>query len=62
MQNPAGVDPGLQASAVIHAINGDFVLSVDALKSAVARLKTGDPVALLNERGGQLLYVTFENE
>jgi serine protease Do len=62
MQNPAGVDPGLQTSDVIHAINGDFVLSVDALKSAVARLKTGDPVALLIERGGQLLYVTFENE
>ena len=58
--NHSGVDTGLQVSDVIYAVNGDFVISVDALKSAIGRLRPGDPVALLIERSGQLQYVAFE--
>ncbi len=51
---------GLEAGDVIHDVNGNFVISVDALRTAVAQLKPGDPVALLIERGGKLQYVAFE--
>lgn len=60
LQSSSGIDTGLQASDVIHMINGDFVLGVDPLKSALARLRPGDPVALLVERRGQLTYVAFD--
>jgi S1-C subfamily serine protease len=56
------IDTGLQAGDVIHEINGNFVISVEALRSAVEHLKPGDPVALLIERGGKLQYVAFEME
>jgi serine protease Do len=58
--NPSGVDTGLQVSDVIYAVNGDFVVNVDDLKSAIGRFSSGDPVALLIERSGQLQYVAFE--
>jgi len=60
--DPRAIDTGLQAGDVIHEINRNFVLTVDALRSEVARLKRGDPVALLIERGRKLLYVAFEME
>jgi len=47
---------------VIHELNGNPVLSVEALRSAVAQIKPGDSVALLIERGGKLSYVSFEME
>jgi S1-C subfamily serine protease len=50
----------LQAGDVIHALNGDFIYTVEALKSALGALKAGDPVAILIERHGQLQYVAFE--
>ena len=53
-------DTGLEAGDVIHNVNGNFVISVDALRTAVAQLKPGDPVALLIERSGKLQYVAFE--
>ena len=62
VKDPRAIDTGLQAGDVIHELNGSFVLSVDALRSAVAQLRPGDPVALLIERGGKLLYVAFEME
>ena len=59
-QNPGGLDTGLQVSDVIYTVNGDFVVTVDELKAALARLKPGDPVALLIERSGQLQYLAFD--
>jgi serine protease Do len=59
-QNPTGIDTGLQVSDVIYTVNGDFVVNVDELKSAIARFKPGDPVALLIERSSQLQYVAFQ--
>ena len=62
LEDRSQIDTGLRAGDVIHEVNGNFVLSVDALRSAVAQLKQGDPVALLIERGGKLLYVAFAME
>jgi serine protease Do len=62
VEDPRQIDTGLQVGDVIHEINGDFVLSVEALQTAVAKFKPGDAVALLIERGGKLLYVAFEME
>jgi serine protease Do len=60
MQTATAVDAALQAGDVVHAVNNDFVFTVDKLKQSVASLKPGEPVALLIERAGQLLYVSFE--
>ncbi len=62
VEDPRRIDTGLEAGDVIHEMNGTSVLSVDALRSAVAGLKPGDSVALLIERGGKLQYVSFEME
>ena len=51
---------GLQPGDVVHSVNNDFVYNVDGLRAAMSKFKTGDPVALLIERGEQLLYVAFE--
>jgi serine protease Do len=58
----SGIETGLQPSDVIHAVNGDFVKSVDELRSALGQFKPGDPVALLIEREGQLQYLAFNLE
>jgi serine protease Do len=60
IQNGTALNSTLQAGDVIHALNGDFVYTVEALKTALANLKAGDPVALLIERSGQLQYLAFE--
>jgi serine protease Do len=59
-ENLRGVDSGLQAGDVIHEINGQTVAGVDALQSAMAKLKSGDPVALQVERSSGLIYLAFE--
>ena len=59
---PSGTETRLQPSDVIHAINGDFVKSVAELRSALERIKPGDPVALLIERAGQIQYLAFNLE
>ena len=56
---PTGTETRLQPSDVIHAVNGDFVKSVAELRSALERIKPGDPVALLIERAGQIQYLAF---
>jgi serine protease Do len=55
-------DIGLQAGDVIHQLNTASIDSVDTLRTAVAALKTGDPVVLQVERDGGLMYVSFEME
>jgi serine protease Do len=58
----AATNPGLLAGDVIYEINGKPVATVEALQSALASKKLGDAVALLIERDGRLVFVTFEVE
>jgi serine protease Do len=55
-------DTGLQAGDIIHQLNTMSIESVDALRSAVAKLKPGDPVVLQVEREDGLTYLSFEME
>jgi len=55
-------DTGLQAGDVIHRLNTTSIDSVAALRTAVAQLKTGDPVVLQVERDNGLMYISFELE
>jgi serine protease Do len=55
-------DTGLQAGDIIHQLNTTSIDSVDALRTAVSALKTGDPVVLQVERESSLTYVSFEME
>jgi serine protease Do len=55
-------DTGLQAGDVIHQLNATRIDSVDTLRTALAALKTGDPVAFQVERDGGLMYLSFELE
>lgn len=59
---PRGIATGLQTGDVIHEFNGSVTPTVEALRSAIAKSKRGDPVALFVEREGKLLYVAFEME
>lgn len=49
----------LQTGDVIHALNGTPITSVAGLRDALAKLMPGYAVALLVERYGQLIYVSF---
>lgn len=60
MENPSGINTGLQAGDAIYEINGNPISSIDALQSAVRQLKPGDPVALFIERTGKLQYAAFQ--
>ena len=52
-------DGELRAGDVIHVVNRQPVAGMADLRAALAALKTGEPVVLHVERGGELLYVTF---
>jgi serine protease Do len=62
VESTDGTDAQLEAGDVIHEINGNAVLDVEGLRSAVRQLKPGDPVALQIEREGKLLYRAFQME
>ncbi len=53
-----GLNPGLVAGDVIYSLNNQHVASLDDLRNALKDKKPGDPIALLVERLGQLIYVT----
>jgi serine protease Do len=55
-------DTGLQTGDIIHALNTTPITSMDALRTAVLALKTGDPVAIQVERSDGLTYLSFELE
>ena len=55
-------DTGLQAGDVIHQLNSIPIDSIATLRSAIASLKSGDPVVLQVERADGLSYVSFEME
>ena len=54
----AGMNPGLATGDVIYSLNNQPVTSLDELRNALNKRKSGDPIALLVERSGQLIYVT----
>ncbi len=54
----AGMNPGLATGDVIYSLNNQPVTSLDELRNALNKRKSGDPIALLVERLGQLIYVT----
>lgn len=74
LRNPTGVivvgraielitpDTGLQAGDVIHQLNTKPIDSTQALRSAIDKLKPGDPVVLQIEREGDLMFLSFEME
>jgi serine protease Do len=47
---------------VIYEVNGTPVSSVGALRAALDKLKESDPLALLVERDGRLMYITMQIE
>ncbi len=55
-------ETGLQTGDVIHSLNTNPITSMDALRSAVQSLKTGDAVVLQVERSDGLTYLSFEME
>jgi serine protease Do len=56
----AGIDPGLRGGDVIYSINGQTVNKLEELRQVLDSKKTGDAIALLVEREGQLSYLAFE--
>jgi serine protease Do len=54
----AGLNPGLLPGDVIYELNNRRIASLDELRDALKDKKSGDPIALLVERFGQLIYVT----
>lgn len=58
----AAVESGLEPGDVIHSLNGAAIETLDGLRTALARLKPGDAVALHVEREGRLVYLGFELE
>ena len=52
-------DIPLQTGDVIHGLNGTPITTLAGLREELAKVKTGDAVALQLERFGQLIYVSF---
>lgn len=52
-------ESGLLPGDVIHEINGMAVQTMGSLRSELAKVKPGGPVALHVEREGRLLYLAF---
>jgi serine protease Do len=55
-------DTGLQTGDVIHALNTNRIESMDDLRAAVQKLKSGEAVAMQVERSDGLTYLSFEME
>ena len=58
----ATVETGLQPGDIIHALNRIDIISLDGLRQALDKLKTGDSVAMQIERQGRLMYLAFDME
>jgi len=53
---------GLETGDVIHSVNQTSIDSLSSLRTALNLIKSHDPVVLQVERGGGLLWLTFEME
>ena len=58
----ATAETGLQSGDVIHTLNRIDIISLEGLRQAVDKLKTGDPVVMQIEREGRLMYLAFDME
>ncbi len=58
----AGLNPGLVAGDVIYSLNKTQIGSLAELREALKVLNSGDPIVLLVERFGRLVYVTASLE
>ena len=47
---------------MIHAVNGQWISDLSALRAAVDGVKVGAPVVLQVERRGTLMYLAFTVE
>lgn len=56
------IETGLNTADIIHAVNKTPIASLDGLRTAIEQLKSGDPVVLLVERDGVLMYLSFDWE
>jgi serine protease Do len=59
-ESMAAQETGLTTGDIIHSVNGVPIRSVEALRDALDRVKSGTSVALQVERDGQLQFVEFE--
>jgi serine protease Do len=50
---------GLEPGDVIHAVNGQWIMDLAALRAALEPLKAGDAVVLQVERQSALIYIAF---
>ena len=55
-------NPGLTTGDVIYECNGQRVTTVAELEQMLKQKPSGSAIALLVERSGQLIYVSFETE
>jgi S1-C subfamily serine protease len=53
---------GLQPGDVIHAVNGQWIADLPALRQAIDAARPGAPVVLQLERRGVLMYLAFTVE
>lgn len=54
------VETDLQPGDVIHALNGQKIETLDALRQGLRVIPSGSPGVLQIERDGKLMYITFE--
>lgn len=59
-ENLLEVQTDLQAGDVIHAVNGQKIETLDALRDKLKAIPSGSPGVLQIERDSKLMYVTFE--
>jgi serine protease Do len=59
-QESRGTEVALVVGDVIHAVNSFTVRSLDGLRVLVDGIKSGSDVVLQIERGGQLMFITFQ--
>jgi S1-C subfamily serine protease len=50
---------GLVPGDVIHAVNGQWIIDLAALRAALDPIKVGDSVVLQVERRSALIYIAF---
>lgn len=55
-----GAETELEVSDVIHAVNGKHIETLDALRTAIDALHSGDPVVLQIERESKFIYIAFD--
>ena len=57
---PADLTGGLEPGDVIHEFNGSAISTLAELRASLATVKAGDPIVLLVDRRGKLLFLAFE--